>query len=207
MGNRWDNMVLTKLKGGILWKAESFVSDLLKNRLPEKITFHTLRHTRNVVQAVAEISIFLNLAAEDLENIALAAWFHDTGFTVDYRGHVSAGQNIAIRFLTDHKFDKSRTTLITSCIAATAMPQRPGTLLERILCDADLYHLAAGDYADQLELLRREWAFFRHLEVDDEEWILLNLEFLAKHRYFTAYGKAVLEPRKEANIQVLLDQL
>ena len=34
-----------------------------------------------------------------------------------------------------------------------------------------------------------------------------NVEFLAEHRYFTEYGKEVLEWKKEKNIERLLEQL
>lgn len=76
------------------------------------------------------------------------------------------------------------------------MPQHPRNLLEQILCDADLCHLASSSYPDYQEMLRVEWHMELGLSMTDEEWNVSNDKFLKNNSYFTAYGKRVLEPRK-----------
>ena len=47
--------------------------------------------------------------------------------------------------------------IVKAAILATEFPQKPSTLLEEILCDADFSHLGDKDYLEKNQLLRLEW--------------------------------------------------
>ncbi|WP_204306740.1 hypothetical protein, partial [Klebsiella pneumoniae] len=73
----------------------------------------------------------------------LAAWFHDTGFSSGQaEGHEETSVQIATQFLQSRHTDEGIMQRVASCIRATKMPQSPVSLIEKILCDADLQHLA-----------------------------------------------------------------
>jgi hypothetical protein len=76
-------------------------------------------------------------------------------------------------------------------------------LLEKVICDADMYHLSAANFQDMSNRLRAEWAsmgkIFTHTE-----WVENNQSFLKRHRYWTSYGKKVLLPRKNQNMRSFL---
>jgi hypothetical protein len=80
--------------------------------------------------------------------------------------------------LTAEGYPADRIAKVVSCIDATSMPQHPRNLLEQILCDADLCHLASSSYPDYQEMLRVEWHLELGLSITDEEWNVSNDKFL-----------------------------
>jgi uncharacterized protein len=206
-GAKFDKMIIQTKNTETIAQARSMVSLLLDTRLPAGRTFHNLRHTQAVVQAVEMLCDQLGVVEEDREIVLVAAWFHDTGHIKRYEGHEKASAIFARQFLLGIGWSRGRIEKVLGCIRATKMPQQPHNLLEEILCDADLYHLAADDYLDHLGRLRREWELVLGKKETDRNWVMDNLEFLGGHRYFTEYGKEVLEWKMERNIELLLEQL
>jgi len=190
----------------LITRAEVYVSELLRNHLPVEISFHNLEHTRDVVEAACILSTAHGLPAESREILALAAWFHDTGLTSTYSGHETSSARIARDKLGEWGYAESQIEIVTRCILATRLPQEPQSLLESILCDADLFHLSVGQYWEKAELLKTE-NFAVHGEMPEEKWYLKNLNFLVRHTYLTPYGKQFLEPGKRENIYKNLKKL
>ena len=60
---------------------------------------------------------------------------------------------LATTFLQENGADAALIEKVTSCINATKMPQSPGSLIEQILCDADLAHLGTDEFSAKNELL------------------------------------------------------
>ncbi|MDG1870831.1 MAG: hypothetical protein P8I78_02575, partial [Flavobacterium sp.] len=48
---------------------------------------------------------------------------------------------------------------VLACINATKLHETPGTLLEKVLCDADFAHMASADYTKLSEQLRLEFEY------------------------------------------------
>ena len=183
--------------GSITDRAGHYVSRLLIARLSPNLLYHDLHHTLDVVHGVLRIGRGEGVSLQEMELLILAAWFHDTGLTVRYAGHEADSAEIARAFLLREGYPEEKIALIADCIAATRMPQRPGTLLQEILCDADLYHLSHPTYPQAQELLREEWKRVLGKGYTDQEWWEENEEFLRAHAYFTSFGRATLQPLKE----------
>jgi hypothetical protein len=83
------------------------------------------------------------------------------------------------------------------------MPQSPVNLIEKILCDADLYHLSTEDFKARNSLLKQERESLLGHKIDKKEWRRGNIHFLENHRYFTDYGHERLEPKKQENLALL----
>ena len=81
------------------------------------------------------------------------------------------------------------------------MPQNPKNLLEKVICDADLYHLSLAEYCHLQALLLEEWKRVLSKKCTHEEWTQENLTFLKEHQYWTTYGQTILQKRKELNIE------
>lgn len=180
-----------------------YVEELLCTKLPEGHIFHNLNHTHSVVQAVEEICDFLTISEPEREVVLLAAWFHDCGHVNACTRHEEESKKLAKSFLMEANYSEAKITKVLQCIDATKLPQHPVDVLGQILCDADLYHLAASNYFDLLAKLREEWVQIRNEEHLDKDWFQLNLNFLQAHQYFTDFGKAVLEEKKQSIIKVL----
>ncbi|HCN85126.1 MAG TPA: hypothetical protein DIT07_16135 [Sphingobacteriaceae bacterium] len=187
----------------ILSKVSANVIAFLRRELSDELHFHNIHHTLEVVRAVTEIGINENLSAAELEPVKIAAWFHDTGYFNKYIGHEDESIKLAEEFLRDHSYPADKMSIVISCIEATKYPQAPLNLLEEVLCDADLYHFSRTDYVEHEQNLRREWGVYFNKLYSDEEWARDNCQLLVSHRYFTSYGKKVLQRRKEQNIAMM----
>jgi len=182
-------------------KIATYCTALLLNSRCNQYPFHNLIHTRDVVENVKIISKAQGLPKNKSEIIQIAGWFHDTGFSMTYKGHEDASKKIATQFLKGHNFNQETVDEICNLIEATKMTQNPKNDYEDILCDADLLHLSTPFFFYRKQLLRREWEVFCDLKISDLEWYKTNIEFLKSHHYKSDYGKKVLELRKGENIE------
>ena len=185
----------------IIEKAEKAVTDILLT-LPETMVYHNLNHTWEVVKAADKIGNYANLTEEEKEILMLSAWFHDTGFKFNYDNHEEKSIEIAQEFLEQNNFPAERTEKVISCIISTKIDQKPKTLTERVLNDADFIHLSKKSYFDKLLLLKSELEQAKGTKLIDSEWYESNLEFLKSHQYYTEYGKTVLSPKVEKSIEI-----
>ena len=87
------------------------------------------------------------------------------------------------------------------------MPQTPVNSLEKIICDADLFHLGTDAFREKTNLLRKELKNFGDEEITKNDWWKKNIEFLEAHKYFTTYGQETLQPIKEVHIKGLTEEL
>jgi predicted metal-dependent HD superfamily phosphohydrolase len=185
----------------LLSDARNYVTDTFTQHVKPHFVFHTLEHTEDVVEACSIMVEHYNLSDEDRLVLLLAAWFHDTGYTKgEAAGHEEESSRIAAEFLEKRNIDYSTVQRVSSCIKATRMPQSPVSLVEQILCDADLYHLATDDFKARNALLKQEQEALLGHKIPKKEWRRNNILFLETHKYFTEYGREHLEPKKLENL-------
>ena len=185
--------------------AERYVLRMLSEQLTRDHWYHDLEHTLQVRRVAMEIGERLELAEEELEILELAALFHDTGFTEVYEGHESVSMRIARVFLSEWSSPEERRDKVLRCIDSTRLHRQPETLLEQIICDADLSNLAQSDYLRRAEDLRHEWETFRKERYGKTDWHALNREFMKGHYYHTEIARELFDEGKEANLEMLKD--
>lgn len=165
--------------------------------------YHNRHHTNYVVKATARLCEAMEMGEHEKAILLTAALFHDLGFTVRIEGHEEAGASLAEDFLKASGVDEEEISLVKSCILATAYPQKPATVPEEILCDADLLYLGDVCFFRTSEALREEWKLTKGITYTDEEWCKQNIRFLSAHRFHTNYGRTVAERGKQRNIRRL----
>ncbi len=181
-------------------KVAEYCTELLSSSKCKELPFHNLQHTIEVVQNVKYLGAAIDINPQDSEIITIAAWFHDTGFSITYKGHEEESKNIATTFLKRQKVDIDFIKKVCNCIDATKIPQSPTTPIAEVLCDADIFHISNAHFFYRKLLLRREWELFCNNKVSDLEWHKLNLEFLKSHEFKTLFGKKTLLKGKQENI-------
>ncbi len=186
--------------------AGRYIARIFASKLSGDLVFHNFHHTVNVVRGVKDIGRHLQLDKAQKEILLLAAWFHDSGHVVKYIGHEEESQRLAQEWLSREGFPPGKIDQVLDCIGATKMPQQPKNLLQKVICDADLFHLSLGEYCHLQFQLREEWRRIFNREYSDLGWMEENLSFIHDHQYFTEYGRKVLEARKQRNLQ-LCEQL
>lgn len=172
----------------------------LTNKLSQPYCYHNLQHTENIINAINEIADGMRLSEQQRLIVLVAGWFHDVGYVCKIEGHEEVGARMVERFLKDRKVDAEDISKVKSCILSTKYPQHPGSILEQVICDADLLHLGQKDFLHKAALIREEWSLTRNLNYTDEQWHALNLEFISKHVFHTAYCKKNYDKRKNKNI-------
>lgn len=180
-------------------KTKKYCLEILTKSQCNQFPFHNVEHTKEVIQQANIIGKHLEISKEEEEIVEIAAWFHDTGFREKYNGHESISKAVAKQFLEEQNYPLELIEQVLLCIEATKMPQNPTTPLAEILCDADIYHISQPNFFYRKLLLRREWELVLNKYYKDVEWHRLNLQFIHVHKFFTTYGKEVLQKGKAVN--------
>src|SRR5438045_4362365 len=141
----------------ILSAARNYVTELFTHSVKPEFVFHNLEHTEDVAEASSMMADHYHLSDDDRFVLMLAAWFHDTGYSSGHpEGHEEVSVQLATKFMQEHAVDETTIQKVNSSIRATRMPQSPIGLLEKILCDSDLMHLATDDFKARNQLLKQE---------------------------------------------------
>ena len=184
----------------MLKKVDNYVFDLFKAGNTEKLLYHNYKHTHDVVEACKEIGVGEALSAEDMETVLLAALFHDVGYLESFENHEKIGVDVATKFLEGEKMDAEKIKQVNACIMSTKMGTEPMSLLEEIICDADMKGLSSSLYSDNSELLKEECLTFKKGCNNEGEWLTGEIEFLSKHTYYTKFAVLNYNGNKLKNI-------
>ena len=170
--------------------------------LSPHLTYHSPSHTMDVLKQCAKIALREEVAPADIDLLKIAALYHDTGFLFAYMGHEEKSCEIFLEDIAGMDVAKRDIKIILGLIMATKMPQKPKTLLQRIICDADLDYLGRPDFTTITESLKKEFLYYSIVK-DEEEWNKVQTEFLKRHRYHTASSQKRREPVKQRNFSRL----
>ena len=159
--------------------------------------YHNLAHTEGVVTHVKEMAKHYGLSAADSFILSVAAWFHDIGHLYgDMKGHEERGVVIMQDYLSTISSDL--TEAMSRCILATKLPSHPADLLEKIICDADTYHLGTLLFRTTDPLVEKEMMLRTGKVFAD--WHKKSLLLLEQHVFFTDYCRELLAQGKKENI-------
>lgn len=184
----------------VLDQVERYVRNLYADRDASNLLYHNLSHTEHVVKHAEEIAAHYKLTGDELLAVQLSAWFHDVGYVSGPENHEVKSASLAAEFLRSHHVPQSIIDSVQGCILATRMPQKPETLLQKIVCDADLYHLGSEAFADRSKLMRQEAQLLSGKKIKKEKWRSKTLELLVQHQFHTDYCRARLEEQKQRNL-------
>ncbi|MEP6260791.1 MAG: Pycsar system effector family protein [Gillisia sp.] len=191
----------------IINKADKFVLDLFKEKLPNSFIYHNYNHTQRVVKSTKELIENSEINVKEEQALLLAAWLHDTGYTVKFAGHEEESVKIAQSFLKENEVEEDIIKMVEECILATKFDSTPATNLEKIIKDADSSHLAKDYFLDTSEFLRQELQLLNIKNYTPVEWLEENiLLFTEKHKYLTDYATRKWKPNKDKNLSALLEK-
>ena len=108
--------------------------------------------------------------------------------------------------LPKYGYTERQIDIIDAIIMATEIPQNPKTLLEMIMCDADLDYLGREDFYEISASLKKELISFGKIQTD-KQWDEMQIPFLEKHQYFTETNKRRRQPNKLKRIEELKNKL
>lgn len=187
--------------------AKSYILSILTTRTPVENFYHDINHTKEVVQSAVEIGVGEKLSEDELEMIQIAAWFHDVGYIEKTDGHEKVSIEYAREFLSEVKYPAGKIEIIIGAILATKVPQRPSNKFEKILCDADLFHLGKEIFFDRNNKYRVEYENYLGYKISERDWLIKTIDFVKNHNFKTEYAKRIFNDQKNENLRLLNEQL
>jgi predicted metal-dependent HD superfamily phosphohydrolase len=189
-------------------QAENYVKLLFENHANEKILYHNLAHTINVVERCNEIAAHYTMTEKQMLALNIAAWFHDTGhlYTSGFKDHEERSVEVMKKFMQEIHTEQVLIEEIEQCILVTRMPRNPVNLEQQIICDADTYHLGTKEFKDANKRIHEEYNLREEI-ISKQTWDEGTLALLNSHRFYTDYCKDLLNEKKGDNIKKLQKKL
>lgn len=182
--------------------AKAFILDKLERELSDKLTYHGLHHTMDVLSITEELCYIEKVSPYHALLLKTAALFHDSGFTISNVSHEAFGCQLVQEHLPRYDYTTQEIEIISGMIMATKIPQSPRNFLEKILCDADLDYLGRDDFYSIGAKLFEELRTYNVLKTE-EAWNRLQVNFLEKHAFFTRTNRRRRAPRKQHYLEEL----
>jgi predicted metal-dependent HD superfamily phosphohydrolase len=188
-------------------KAEFFARKYAQENIDASYLFHSISHFEQTVEAGEFLGVAYQLDKEALEELIIALWFHDLGFSGGWKDHEERSSMIARDFLLAENQPEDRIARIEKYIQATKKESEPATLIEQIMRDADTAHLGSKNYLDVLAKLRAEWETHESRKYSDRKWLKLNLDFIQQHKFYTTVAATKYQNRKHKNLSKIRKHL
>ena len=178
----------------------------LEKELSEKLHYHSIEHTKDVVRAVERYALLEGVTDEGLFLLKSAATYHDAGFVEQYEKNEPVGARMAGEILPKYGYTPEHINYIEELIFVTSVPHQPKNLLEEIICDADLDYLGRDDFHEIADRLRKELR--EHGKINsDRKWDEIQVAFLTQHQYFTKTAIQTRDPKKAENLREIKERL
>jgi uncharacterized membrane-anchored protein YitT (DUF2179 family)/predicted metal-dependent HD superfamily phosphohydrolase len=183
-------------------QAYHFIISKLEKELSHDLTYHNVQHTKDVLRAAEHLCEAEEVTGKDKKLLLTAVLFHDAGFINTYEGHEERSCEIAREALPQFDFIKEDIDTICDLIMATKLPHAPITLMQKIICDADLHYLGTTHYFANAHNLYKE---FKHqgLVKDKEDWHKKQITFLGDHEFYSRSAFKEYGSLKKQNLQLL----
>jgi uncharacterized protein len=185
----------------------SQILQTLGSDLSKDLLYHCLQHTIDVETQAQRIAASENIVdPESVFLLKVATLYHDSGFLVTYKEHEAASCELAKKQLPGFGLNQEQLDVICGLIMATKIPQTPLTLLEEIICDADLDYLGRNDFpeiSNNLFLELKTKGFIK----TETEWNLIQVSFFKQHYYFTDTNKALRQQQKLKYLEMIESSL
>ena len=188
------------------YKTEHQVLKILEKGLSNKLYYHSIKHTKDVVKSAERIALLEGVTDEGLFLLKTAAILHDAGFIERYEHNEEIGARMAREILPKYGYTEQHIKTIVELIHVTEIPHRPLNKLQEIICDADLDYLGRDDFEEIADRLRRELRDMKKID-SDRKWDEIQIKFLENHHYFTQTAIELRQKKKEENIQKVRERI
>ena len=178
---------------------QEIILDKLEKELPSYLYYHNYKHTIDVVSQTELIGIGEGVNDTEMLLLKTAALFHDTGHIVNSDNHEHLGTLLVREMLPNYNYNDEQIEEICKLIMATKMPPNPQTLLEKIMCDADLDYLGRADFIPVSNTLFEELKAQNKI-TELNEWNKMQVKFISGHQYFTDTANKLREVNKQKQI-------
>jgi class 3 adenylate cyclase/HD superfamily phosphodiesterase/ligand-binding sensor domain-containing protein len=191
---------LTQIQLLRLLDLEEYILDRMDKELPENLLYHNIHHTGHVYRQVELLGQGEEVSQEDLLLLRSAALLHDLGYIDTFDNHEVRSVEYAREILPLYRFREDQIDTICDLIMSTKLPPSPSSLLEKIICDANLDHLGRADFLIQSDRLFQEYLLNKKIR-NKKDWNLTQIKLLESHEYYTETARKLQEISTEQQIE------
>jgi len=173
----------------------------------ENLYYHHYEHALSVMERSVYLGTMEGCSSDEIEILAIAALFHDTGFIIEYDENEVFWAKIAKNYLKTILYPEEKIKLIENIILATIPEKKPCSLLEEIIKDADMDNLWREDFFDTWEKLKRELELIKQIKIKDPDWHHASLSLISKHKFYTQTQKSERHDELIKNTEKLKQEL
>jgi class 3 adenylate cyclase/HD superfamily phosphodiesterase len=195
-----NSKFLTQIQLLRLLDMEEYIMDRMNKELPDKLLYHNAQHTGHVYRQVEIIGKGEKVSQEDMLLLRSAALLHDMGYIDTFDDHEQRSVEYAREILPIYRFKEKQIEDICNLIMATKLPPDPFSLLEKIICDANLDHLGRDDFLIQSDKLFQEYLLNNKIK-NKKDWNLMQVKLLENHEYYTETAKKLQKISMEQQIE------
>lgn len=160
--------------------------------------YHNFRHTEDVLGTARQLSVLEGIAGEDAFLLETTALLHDYVFVIGAKDNEEKSADFARQYLPAIGYSAEQAKKVAELVLATKMPTKPKSLLEQVICDADVDNLGREDFLERSEEVRKEAG-----AEYGEKWLNGLICFLESHGYYTKSAQALRNEGVRKNIAKL----
>ncbi len=197
------------ISSNLIDKAKKYIKSLADKYLtPDKgFFYHNWEHFMDVYNRSLYLAENMWLSEKKIENISLAALFHDIWYVKQYYKNEPIGAQIAAEWLNDQNVNKNDIEEIKNLILVTDPFVEPKTISEMIISDADLDNFWRTDFFEKANLVKKEIEYFGNKHIDDWDFLKETFNFMNLIRYYTPLQIQERQKQFEKNRQRLIELL
>ncbi len=171
-------------KNSTILDAMNYVNKLL---LPlEWLYYHQYNHSLEVMERAMYLWEKEGLSETDIEIVAIAWLFHDTGFVIEYDNNEVIGAKIAKNYLKSILYPESQIETVFRLILATQPSYKtPVDILEKIIKDADLDNLWREDFFEKNTKMKQEIETIKKIKMIEPTWVHASLKLIKEYQFYT----------------------
>jgi len=181
------------------------ILEVLEQNLSPQYCYHSVEHSIEVLRDSVSYAFLDGISDKDLQLIAIAAAYHDSGFLLSAQNHEEESVRLVMEALSlEEVWSLEDQATISQIILDTKVVQPnekywkpPKHPLSRYVLDADVSNLGQSNFLYKTELICREIGAERDL------FLRQALSFIERHRWYTLPAKQLLQSVKEQNIRAL----
>lgn len=165
--------------------------------------FHNISHTQSVFDRSTYLAMTEWINGEDLEDLQIAAIFHDTGFSVQYAKNEFAWSQIARKWLETKNHPEKRIQKIEEIIMATVLFSKPKNILQEIIQDADLDNIGTKEGFKNSQNVLREYREIAHVDISECTFWQFSYKVYKHYQFHTKTARSEREYQKNLNLKLL----
>ena len=169
--------------------------------------YHHYDHALSVMDRAVYLWEKEWVSDRELEILAIAGLFHDTGFVIQYDDNEVIGAKIAQNYLRTILYPEEDIKIVQSIIIATEPDWQPQSLLEQIIKDADMDNLWREDFFDISDRLKQERETIQNIKIKDPDWHHASLDVIEWHKFYTPTQIRERNAKLQKNTQKLKEKI